>query len=727
MEKSAVNAFKSEIAEILNGEKDFLKDKRLIEILPAVIEELFEQKKDRIAEKFIGIMGNAIMNSKSELQSAIIKAVSNIGKNLTAHRRYDIMLKLSYKLTHWIKLESSVTPIYEDISFHLQNFAYILLCNRHYEECDHILDTFNLIYKGKLLKNKDVRDFSGRILKGIGTDEILKPLLKEFQTDKENERWNATRRLIQLGVASTEPLLNLLRESQDRHERSRILRVISGIGTAALPCLMTQIREEGPWYYIRNLLLLFGKIGNKSHIGILKPFLEHSDLRVQREALKSIYYIGGDESEEIILSLLTFADDRLKIDIVGILGELRNDNAIPLLLDLLKSSLTTTSYPSCELAEKICKSLGDIGAEEAIPLLSEIIKSSFYPIFSEAEREAQDTEQTGKLEKNQDLYKVKAAAASALAIIKGKKEKHAEGNIMIFHQPQNSQDALNKKMSLSDDPEHLERWSDFYNTLTTEESNAFYHSLKEGKSREDCIIYKQGDPNHRLYFIEKGKLVLAYDQDGEEIWIKTLTPGDIAGINSFFDNSVCTTSMITISDVIIKFLEKNSFFELKEKFPEFESKLRKYSLQFENIQDILDQYGMERRSYQRIPLSGKISVWFLNNSGNPEGKAYRGDILDVSSGGLSLLLKLPCDIAQQFLNHKINLKFLLVGDNSHQEVDKNGIVVAVRDRIAEHYSIHIKFSEPLLQYSLIRSGDFKIGLSNTGLVVQKDTFLVSEI
>ncbi len=129
---------------------------------------------------------------------------------------------------------------------------------------------------------------------------------------------------------------------------------------------------------------------------------------------------------------------------------------------------------------------------------------------------------------------------------------------------------------------------------------------------------------------------------------EALKPGDVAGINSFFDNSVCTTSMITITDVIIKFLEKNSLIELKEKFSEFESKLKEYSSQFENIQDILNQYGMERRSYQRIPLSGKISVWLLNNFGNPDGKAYRGDILDVSSGGLSLLLKLPHDTRSNF-------------------------------------------------------------------------------
>ncbi len=53
--------------------------------------------------------------------------------------------------------------------------------------------------------------------------------------------------------------------------------------------------------------------------------------------------------------------------------------------------------------------------------------------------------------------------------------------------------------------------------------------------------------------------------------------------------------------------------------------------------------------------------------------------------------------------------------------------MAVRDKITEYYSVHIKFNEPLIQYPLIRSGDFKIGMSNTGLVVQKDTFLVTEI
>lgn len=673
-EKNELDLLKAGISSILKGEKEAFGNKTIMRLLPSAVEKFFDQKQHNIAEALTEKLGESLLSDEPDTQSEISEVLSRVSERLVADQRIDIMWKLSYKVTNWIKLEISITPAYEKLSFMLQELARTLILNQQFAECNHILETFNLINSGILAKNEDIHILAGNMLKNIATDEVLNPLLEEFQTGGDRERKKASFRLVQLGAASAERLLNMLRESQDRYERVRILRVLSDIGHLALSALTGQINKGGPWYYIRNLILLFGKIGDETHLQTLRPFLEYGDLRVQRETLNSIFSIGGKESEEIILSVLPSADERLKADIVDMLGIMANCDAVGPLLELLESESIKTLKSGNDLAEKICASLGSIGSYEAIPVLNKILEQKKDAFYDE---------------------KVKAAAVSALAIIRAK-----EGDSALS-ETQKYEESVNREKAGVIDEDYLNTWSDLYNTLTAEETKVLFSSLKERTYEAGRLIYKQGRPNSRLYFIEQGQLVLAYDQEGEKIWIKTLKSGDIAGIDGFFENSVCTTSMGTISDVKLKYLEKNVIKKWKDEFSDLESKLKEYCFENDNVKDLLQEYGMERRATERFSISGAISVQLLDNSGTQDGNPFRANISNISAGGLSFLIRMPKESAYQLKDRKLNMKFIISADKTQQEIDQNGRVVAVYYQISGNYSVHVKFDKTLAPFSRI--------------------------
>ncbi|MCP4352745.1 MAG: cyclic nucleotide-binding domain-containing protein [Desulfobacterales bacterium] len=700
-EKNELAVLKSGISSILKGEKQAFGNKIIMRRLSSAVEKFFDQNQHNIAEALIEKLGEALMSDEPEVRAEISVVLSEISDRLISDQRIDIMWKLSYKITNWIKLEISMAPAYEKLCFMLQELARTLILNQQFAECNHILETFNLISSGILAKNDEINMLAESMLKNIATDNVLNPLLEEFQTGSDRDRKKASFRLVQLGAASADRLLSMLRESQDRYERVRLLRVVSDIGHLALPALTIQVNKGGPWYYIRNLVLLFGKIGDESHLETLRPFLEYGDLRVQRETLNSIFSIGGRKSEEIILSILPVADERLKADIVDMLSIMANHEAVGPLTELLESETIKTLKTGNDLAEKICAALGSIGSYGAVPALNRILEKKKSSYFDE---------------------RVKAAAGSALAMIKVKDVGAAE-----LSETQVYENGISREKADYVDEDYLSAWSELYSKLTPEETKALFGSLKERTYEAGRLIYKQGRPNSNLYFIEKGQLVLAYDQEGEKIWIKTLRPGDIAGIDGFFENSVCTTSMGTISDVKLKFLGKSVKEKWKNEFPDLESKLREYCLETDNVKDLLQEYGMERRASERFNISGAISVNMLDRSGNPDGNPVRANISNISAGGLSFFLRMPKENANQLKDRKLNMKFIITADKSHHEIDQNGTVVAVYYQISGNYSVHVKFEKTLAPfnhvYSLISSEKAKTKVPNGKKPFVADDFL----
>jgi len=181
--------------------------------------------------------------------------------------------------------------------------------------------------------------------------------------------------------------------------------------TPVTSALIDEIEEGGDWYYIRNLALLLGRIGSEADVEVLRSLLTHENYLVQQEALKSINSIGGEHKGGILLSALPVSDDRLKIDIVNMLGSLKYRDAVSPLLELLKSKSLISSKSRTELEEKICVALGHIGAPEAIKTLESITKhKSLFSIKSYHE-------------------KVRITAGRALAMIEKRGKKQRRYNI----------------------------------------------------------------------------------------------------------------------------------------------------------------------------------------------------------------------------------------------------------------------------------------------------------
>jgi CRP-like cAMP-binding protein len=244
------------------------------------------------------------------------------------------------------------------------------------------------------------------------------------------------------------------------------------------------------------------------------------------------------------------------------------------------------------------------------------------------------------------------------------------------------------------DQNHREIWSKLYSTLTMEEANALYYNMKEESFDANVTLFEEGKPNDRLFFINLGDLKMVYSAGEKEMLLKNISAGDVAGEDTFFGISYCTTSLITMSRVQLHMLEKNVLEKLIKNFPVLRSKIKYYCLNLEQVSDLLKKKNLDRRTQKRLRIKGPVIFQVLNKSGERLGIPFKGTLSDISTWGLSFYIKTPKkETVQLLLGRRLNLKFSFSPREPNRNTDLDGTVVGVCDHFFNDYSVHIKFDQ----------------------------------
>ena len=365
----------------LKNNENTLLDESLMSVLPKIIEQLIAQKEQEAMEKVINNLLDNLFSENAEVRAHAAKALTDIIDNLPPERKTEMIESVSGLLIEWIKIETLVTPAYKIICNYLQNSVQDSIKKLRFAETIPILDVFNDINSHILKKNDEICDVSSEIILNLASEEYLSILLKELHTNERNKR-DAGQILVRFGDIILNRLLDIVQEASDSNERINVIYIIIAMGQKAIPAIKDRINnKKAAWHYLRNLAYLLGHIGNETDAHLLQPLLLHENNRVQMEALRSIFQIGGNLRGPLLLSVLPKVDDQFKLNIIETLGNAKCADAVPIFLDALKKRSLLVSQSQIDLQEKICIALGLIGSPEAISALSEIAESKSFLVI----------------------------------------------------------------------------------------------------------------------------------------------------------------------------------------------------------------------------------------------------------------------------------------------------------------------------------------------------------
>jgi CRP-like cAMP-binding protein len=250
-----------------------------------------------------------------------------------------------------------------------------------------------------------------------------------------------------------------------------------------------------------------------------------------------------------------------------------------------------------------------------------------------------------------------------------------------------------KSAAISND--HLTTWQELALTLSSEEFTSLYHAMTTKSYATGEMIAKQGEFLSTLFFVNRGRVQLYAVSQGREVALKTLSPGEIMGAGTFFEVSVWTVNAKSMG-AELSLLHHKNLQSLKETHPALESKLSEFCAKFESSNALFKDTRRTRRTSERKKLSGRTTIALLNKQGETSGVGAKGDLLDISKGGVSFCLHFSKkETASTFLGQAIRIS--IRSDISIPSLVRDGKVVAVRchDFIGNEYSLHVRFDTPM--------------------------------
>ena len=194
-----------------------------------------------------------------------------------------------------------------------------------------------------------------------------------------------------------------------------------------------------------------------------------------------------------------------------------------------------------------------------------------------------------------------------------------------------SGEIIEEEKRRSMDQKHLEAWSKIYGLLDSDEVIELYFAMKEETIRAGQSVYRQGQYNSNLYFVQEGRLkIIHFDQKKQKgIFLKGLRPGDIANIDPFFSFTVCTATLIAINEAKLTYIEKELLSKWKESFPGLETKLYNFCQAHNRVGDLVKKAGVDLRAHPRVKTSLKATIQLLDSKGKPAEDSLNVLLYDI--------------------------------------------------------------------------------------------------
>ena len=170
--------------------------------------------------------------------------------------------------------------------------------------------------------------------------------------------------LSQLDSRAVPSTVKLLESIDNRRSRKAICDIINaqcgGNGKLLVPFLTGK-----PWYVLRNVLTVLGKVADPETAPAVGATLKHDEPRVRREAISTLLAIKGEKAEGFVSQGLTDEDRSIRSLSARVLAELSPDKAYGQLMALAEKA----KFKEREFDEKkeTYEIIGRTGKEKAFP------------------------------------------------------------------------------------------------------------------------------------------------------------------------------------------------------------------------------------------------------------------------------------------------------------------------------------------------------------------------
>ena len=202
--------------------------------------------------------------------------------------------------------------------------------------------------------------------------------------------------IIGFGGKAVSEAIQLLRDAEDFSVRMKLIDVLKNIGNESLEILAENLGSR-EWFLRRNIVRIFGEIGDSSVIPRLEQMLQDEDhrvrievvrtygkfnykdglvmaledgsLHVKAEALRSLRRLIDAEGVIDLLSQLGTSGDEVYVELLKIVDEKRVFEAVPWIGEMLNRIVWRKDAPALEIKRLAINTLAKLGGDDAKVIL----------------------------------------------------------------------------------------------------------------------------------------------------------------------------------------------------------------------------------------------------------------------------------------------------------------------------------------------------------------------
>lgn len=205
----------------------------------------------------------------------------------------------------------------------------------------------------------------------ITSDDVLQALFERIGQGTEVSELALRAAFKAGGTAAITSAVELMGRTRVLKVRKTLSTILGGLDEAAVPVLLGLLNDSR-WFIIRNICAILGAIGSREALPALITCLQYPDLRVQKEAVRSLAQLGGAEAEGAILNVLRGADPALYPQAIASLGGMKSRmSLVELMKIVIARDLLLTSLP---LKLDALAAIAAIGDRQVTPYLVALLK-----------------------------------------------------------------------------------------------------------------------------------------------------------------------------------------------------------------------------------------------------------------------------------------------------------------------------------------------------------------
>ncbi len=280
------------------------------------------------------------------------------------------------------------------------------------------------------------------------------------------------------------------------------------------------------------------------------------------------------------------------------------------------------------------------------------------------------------------------------------REKLLKVNPMALSEIIKSAELIENTKTANRDRDHFAVWDKLYSTLSEEEQNCLFYSLKKVIVPPKKIVLSKGSFNNRLFFIDRGRVSICQPKGNRQVVLAQLGRGDILGEYTFATIALCSATAVTSSEVQLMVLENSAATSWNEN-PELYDKLIDYCMKNGQIDEILRRKKSDKLHATRYTVSGQVTACLLDKKGKKTETHFRGTLSELSVSGTSFGIRCSNrETARALLGRYLLLNCRFNRDET--PLKTLGRIVEVSFHLYNDYTLHIQFPTRLEEKEIVK-------------------------